>query len=96
VFEGFLSPKPGRRRTRLVELLERNECFILYESVHRIMALLSELAALEPDRPLLVGREMTKEFEEYAWGAASSVAREFEEKTVKGEFTVLVAERKKS
>ena len=32
VFEGFLSPKPGRRRKRLRELLDTNCGFVLYES----------------------------------------------------------------
>ena len=31
-FEGFLSPKSGRRKTRLKELLSRDEAFIIYES----------------------------------------------------------------
>ena len=36
-FEGFLSPKSGRRKNRLTELLNRNEAFIIYESPFRIV-----------------------------------------------------------
>ena len=40
VFEGFLSPKPGRRRSRLRELLATGWAFVLYESPYRIVKLL--------------------------------------------------------
>ncbi|MDR2589208.1 MAG: 16S rRNA (cytidine(1402)-2'-O)-methyltransferase [Spirochaetales bacterium] len=95
-FEGFLSPRAGRRRSRLKELLDRNEAFVLYESVHRIIKLLEVLAELEPERVVLVGREMTKEFEEYTEGTAGEALRFFEREPPRGEFSVLVAERKKS
>ncbi|MDR1932516.1 MAG: 16S rRNA (cytidine(1402)-2'-O)-methyltransferase [Spirochaetales bacterium] len=95
-FEGFLSPKAGRRRSRLRELLDRGEAFVLYESVHRILKLLADLADLEPERLLVVGREMTKEFEEYIEGAAGEIPLKFTEKNLKGEFSVLVSGRKKS
>jgi 16S rRNA (cytidine1402-2'-O)-methyltransferase len=95
-FEGFLSPKAGRRRSRLRELLERGEAFVLYESVHRILKLLGDLADLEPERPIAVGREMTKEFEEYFEGRAGEILLKFTEKNLKGEFSVLVADKKKS
>ena len=36
-FEGFLSPKAGRRRNRLSELLERREIFVLYESFNALI-----------------------------------------------------------
>jgi 16S rRNA (cytidine1402-2'-O)-methyltransferase len=96
-FEGFLSPKAGRRRSRLRELLDRREAFVLYESVHRIIKLLSDLADIEPERVLVVGREMTKEFEEFIEGTASEIKVFLEnKKTVKGEFSVLVSGKKKS
>ncbi|MCL1818903.1 MAG: 16S rRNA (cytidine(1402)-2'-O)-methyltransferase [Spirochaetaceae bacterium] len=97
VFEGFLSPKAGRRRSRLRELLARDEAFVLYESVHRIVKLLGDLADLEPERLILVGREMTKEFEEYMEGRPGEILAKFTEKShLKGEFTVLVTDKKKS
>ena len=94
-FEGFLSPKAGRRRSRLRELLARGEVFVLYESVHRIVKLLGDLADLEPERLILAGREMTKEFEEYLEGTAGEILANFTEKNLKGEFSVLVTDRKK-
>ena len=96
-FEGFLSPKSGRRRSRLRELLQRGEAFLLYESVHRILKLLDDIAEEESGRPIVVGREMTKEFEEYLRGTAGEVKRRLQERdAVKGEFSVLVSGGKKS
>jgi 16S rRNA (cytidine1402-2'-O)-methyltransferase len=95
-FDGFLSPKPGRRRKRLKELLEREEGFILYESPFRIVKLLKDIADLESDREVLVGREMTKVYEEFLEGPAGRIAEDLEGRTkVLGEFSVLVRGRKK-
>lgn len=96
-FEGFLSPKAGRRRSRLRELLGRGEAFLLYESVHRILKLLEDIAELDPERQLMLGREMTKEYEEFIQGTPSQLSEELQEtNTVKGEFSVLVSGGKKS
>jgi len=90
-FEGFLSPKSGRRRGRLAALLEHGEAFVIYESPFRVVKTLAELADLAPTRKVVVGREMTKKFEEFIIGEASEVAaRLAERETVKGEFALLV------
>lgn len=95
-FEGFLSPKPGRRRTRLAELLEREEAFLVYESPHRLLKLLADLAELEPERLIVIGREMTKEFEEFVSAPAARAAAEFAAREkILGECSVLVSGRKK-
>jgi len=87
-FEGFLSPKSGRRKKRLEQLLERNEAFIVYESPFRIRKTLEELAALAPDRRLVLGREMTKAFEQFLTGTAAEVLAQL--KVEKGEFALCV------
>jgi 16S rRNA (cytidine1402-2'-O)-methyltransferase len=91
-FDGFPSPKPGRRRSRVRELMEREEAFIMYESPHRIVKLLADIAALDPERRLCVGRELTKLHEEFSVGAAAAVLADYEaRKDIKGELAVLVA-----
>ncbi len=96
-FDGFLSPKPGKRRKRVKELLEREESFILYESPFRIQKLVKDIAELEPQRILLIGREMTKIYEEFIDGTAAEVLKILEDRQkIKGEFSLLVYERKKS
>ena len=96
VFEGFLSPKKGRRRKRLAELLSRREILVFYESPHRIVQLLQDLHDIESDATVLVGREMTKLHEEYLFGRVGEVVAQLAEKAVvKGECTVLVSPVKK-
>ena len=87
-FEGFLSPKSGRRKNRLKELLAREEAFIVYESPFRILKTLGELRDLDDTRHLVLGREMTKAFEQFIYGTPSEVISQL--KVVKGEFALVV------
>ncbi|MCX8014266.1 MAG: rRNA small subunit methyltransferase 1, partial [Rectinema sp.] len=89
-FDGFLSPKPGRRRSRLAELLDRPESFVLYESPFRIAKLLADIASIDPERRICIGRELTKLYEELVWGTAAELAGRFPAESVKGEFCVMV------
>jgi len=73
LFDGFPSPKPGRRRNRLSALLERGEAFLLYESPHRVARLLSDLAELAPGRRICLGRELTKIHEQIVVGSAKEL-----------------------
>jgi 16S rRNA (cytidine1402-2'-O)-methyltransferase len=91
-FEGFLSPKDGRRRTRLKELLESKTAFVLYESPFRVLKLLRDLAELGSERYVCLGREMTKIYEQFLRGTAASVLLELEQMAeVKGEIAVYVS-----
>lgn len=91
-FEGFLPVKPGRRRSRLKELLARGEAFCVYESPFRLLKLLEELCALEPGRKMIVGREMTKIHEEFQAGTGAELLSLYKGRsTIKGEIAVLVA-----
>lgn len=91
-FEGFLSPRKGRRTKRLAQLLERDEAFIVYESPFRIVKTLQEIAELDERRTVVVGREMTKKFEEFLQGSAKQIADTLASRpSVKGEFALLVA-----
>jgi 16S rRNA (cytidine1402-2'-O)-methyltransferase len=95
VFEGFLSPKPGRRRSRLKELLAAGSAFVLYESPFRILKLLEDLAEFDGERYLCVGREMTKIHEEYIRGSAAEIYAELAEKKEQiGEFSVYISGKK--
>ncbi|MEI6877190.1 MAG: 16S rRNA (cytidine(1402)-2'-O)-methyltransferase [Spirochaetota bacterium] len=92
LFEGFLSPKPGRRRSRLVELMSRDESFVVYESPFRIGKLLADIVAIDPERGVCVGREMTKIHEEILFAPAREfLARFGDEGQGRGEFAVLVS-----
>lgn len=96
IFEGFLSPKPGKRRKRLKELLERPDAVVIYESPFRIIKLLTDIADLFPEREVLIGREMTKIHEEFLEGPVNEVLEALSSREkVKGEFSVLVSGKKK-
>jgi len=98
LFDGFLSPKPGRRRNRLKELLDTECGFVLYESPYRIIKLFLDLADLDSNRYVCVGREMTKVHEEYLRGSAGEICRilqgKEEKKEIRGEFSVFVSGKK--
>ncbi|MBR5867613.1 MAG: 16S rRNA (cytidine(1402)-2'-O)-methyltransferase [Spirochaetaceae bacterium] len=95
VFEGFLSPKPGRRRSRLRELMATGYAFVLYESPFRIVKLLADIADIESERRVVVGRELTKLHEEILGGTAAEVRDSFAERSkILGEFAVFVAGKK--
>jgi 16S rRNA (cytidine1402-2'-O)-methyltransferase len=95
VFEGFLSPKPGRRRSRLKELLAMETAFVLYESPFRILKLLEDLAEFDGERYVCLGREMTKVHEEYIRGSAAVIFDELAKKKEQiGEFSVYISGKK--
>jgi len=92
VFEGFLSPKPGRRKTRLRELMAMEAACVLYESPFRILKLLSDIAEIDSERYLCLGREMTKLHEEYLRGKAGEILAILGEKKEQiGEFSVYLS-----
>ncbi|WP_255812298.1 16S rRNA (cytidine(1402)-2'-O)-methyltransferase [Treponema denticola] len=91
VFEGFLSPKAGKRKRRLQELFDFGAGFVLYESPYRIVKLLADIAEIDSSRELIVGRELTKLHEEIIKGQAAEVLKNFEKRpSIKGEFSVFV------
>ena len=63
-FDGFLPVKAGRRLNRLRALRELATTVVLYESPHRVTATLEALGAVFGERPMVVARELTKQFEE--------------------------------
>jgi len=94
IFEGFLPQKKGRQ-TRLEFLKEMPCSVIFYESPHRILKTLEQLALhFGEDRNASVSRELTKIYEETVRGTIRELITHFTTGTLKGEF-VLVVEGKK-
>ena len=95
IFEGFLSPKPGRRRSRLRELLATGDAVVLYESPFRIVKLLTDVADIDSTRRVVVGRELTKLHEEIIGGTAAEMRDEFSSRAkIQGEFAVFISGNK--
>lgn len=90
IFEGFLPQKKGRQK-KLKQLAEEMRTIVLYESTYRIKKFLEELNEYMPERQIVVARELTKKFEETWRGTAHEILSNFESKTVKGEFVVIIA-----
>lgn len=90
-FEGFLPHKKGRQ-TRIQALADETRTMIFYESPHRLLKTLEQLAdVLGPDRQASVSRELTKLFEETKRGTLSEIQAYFAAKPIKGEIVLCVA-----
>lgn len=90
IFEGFLPQKKGRQK-KLKELALEERTIVIYESVYRIEKLLNELNIYMAERQVVVCRELTKMFEETWRGTPSEIIEILPEKTIKGEFAVVLA-----
>lgn len=95
-FIGFLPSKKGQRRTELTEYASVTHTQVFYESSHRIVAMLADLAEIfGEERKIFVGREMTKRFEDYRYGSAKELLTHYEthESEIRGEFVVVTTGR---
>lgn len=89
-FAGFPPHKKGRQ-TFFKNLAERSEPVIFYESPHRIEKSLNALLSIMgEDRRVLVGREMTKQFEEFFSGTLREALLWVAETGARGEYAVLI------
>jgi len=90
VYEGFLPHKKGRQ-TRIESWKEEFRTIVLYESPHRLIKALEQFQEiLGADRRVSVSRELTKKFEETKTGTIPEVLTYFKEKSIKGEFVIVI------
>lgn len=91
VFEGFPPQKKGRQ-TMFKMLAEEDRTIILYESPHRLVKTLTEMAEhMGKDRQAAVCRELTKMFEETRKGTLAELAAHYEKHPPKGEIVIVIA-----
>ncbi len=91
-FEGAVPRKSGDRRALFERLRSETRTIVLFESSHRLISTLRDLAAVLPDRPVALARELTKHHEEFLRGSPEEIldalgARE----RVKGECVLVLA-----
>ncbi len=89
---GFLPIKKGRK-TLLESFREKEETVVFYESPHRIEKTLSELAAAlaeEPERSIVIARELTKMHEETVHTTVGGMQETLKTLKSKGEFVVIL------
>jgi len=92
IFLGFLPRKKSKIRKELESSSSLGIPVIFFESPYRVQETLGiALEVLGPDARCVVGREMTKKFEEYVSGTLAQVAEKLSAKEMLGEFTVLIA-----
>ncbi len=94
LFLGFLPEKKGRQ-TAFKKLADIEYTMVIYESPHRLIKTLSQLAEyLGSDRACSISRELTKMFEQTINGTIAEAIDHFTTNPIKGEF-VLVIDGKK-
>jgi 16S rRNA (cytidine1402-2'-O)-methyltransferase len=84
-FEGFLPKRSGE----MERVLRSAETVVAFESPRRVGDSLAALAAIAPDRPAAVCRELSKMHEEVARGSLAELARRFRG-DVKGEIVLVI------
>ena len=91
VFLGFPPHKKGRQ-TFFKRIGEIEETVVFYESKHRILKALRELKELSDIgvRPLVIARELTKQFETIYRGTTDEILGQLNKSKVLGEFVVVI------
>ena len=89
VFEGFLPHKKGRH-TRLLHLAEESRTLVLYESPHRLLKTLNQLADYFGERKASVSREITKLHEETRNDTLTALSEYYTTTPAKGEIVIVV------
>ena len=88
-FFGFLPQKKGRIQ-KIKELLNVDNTIILFESPFRLEKTLNQLKEYLGNRSVVVGRELTKLYEEIIRGNLEDVIKYFSKSKVKGEIVIMI------
>lgn len=97
-FENF-PPKKSAQRLRKLETLklkygsdeQHAPTLIFYVSPHQVRQFLEEIAEVfGPDMHVVLGRELTKKFEEFLSGTAVELRAHYKERTPRGEYVLLL------
>lgn len=93
-FLGFLPQKAGERLRLLTEMAARRDTLVAYESPHRVVDALADIASAMGGRAVSVSREISKLHEETLRGSAAEVAALLQAKpAIKGEFVIVISGR---
>ncbi|SMB86925.1 16S rRNA (cytidine1402-2'-O)-methyltransferase [Desulfonispora thiosulfatigenes DSM 11270] len=89
-FEGFVPRDKKAKREIFSNLLLEERTIIFYEAPHRILNTLQIMLEVFKDRQIVACRELTKKYEEVFRGTIQEVWNHFNEKEIKGEFTLII------
>ena len=91
IFAGFPPHKKGRE-TFFKKIIAADLPVVYYDSPHRVLKNLELLNKLGSEKRIIIGRELTKMFEEIVRGSVQDVEKHFQDnpEKMKGEFAVIV------
>jgi 16S rRNA (cytidine1402-2'-O)-methyltransferase len=89
-FFAFLPHKGTNRREALIKALNSKTNAILYESPHRLLKLLTEIAEIDDTRELFLAKELTKKFQTYYRDSSKNLLQEFQSINIRGEWVVII------
>lgn len=89
-FEGFPPRKAAERRALMNRLKREERAVVLYESPLRLRQTIQDLMDALGDCRVVIGRELTKKFEEVHRGTLSSALKWLGSDRPRGEFTLIV------
>lgn len=90
-FKGFAPRKSGQRRSSFARDAEQAHTLVVFESPHRLGAMLEDALEALGDRRACVCIELTKRFETVDRGFLSDLCDAYRDTVVKGEITVVIA-----
>ena len=89
-FAGYVPTKKGRQ-TFLKKIIAFDETTVVFETAPRLLKFLHELVSLGCSKKIIVGRELTKQFEEVVSGSATELIVYYASNPAKGEFVIALA-----
>lgn len=90
-FVGFLPRTVKKQQEKLSQVQDYAGTLIFYEAPHHLKGTLRAIYSVLGDRKAVLGRELTKKFEEFRRGTLSELLSYYESETPRGEFVILVA-----
>jgi 16S rRNA (cytidine1402-2'-O)-methyltransferase len=90
-FGGFLPAKKTQRRKTLEEMKSYPATLVFYETPHRILEALEDIAEVLGPRRITIGRELTKIHEEFLAGEVTELREALAKRaSIKGEITLMI------
>lgn len=89
-FQGFLPLKPSKKRKTLEALRSLEATLVIYEAGNRMFGLIKEISQIFPDSQIVIGRELSKIYEEFLRGSPGELSERIPREGLKGECVVLL------
>ncbi|MCX6169200.1 MAG: 16S rRNA (cytidine(1402)-2'-O)-methyltransferase [Ignavibacteriales bacterium] len=94
-YAGWLSPKSDIRKTELLKLKNVREMIVLMETPYRLKAILTDISEIfGTSVQTVVAFDLTLPSEKFFRGTVSSILKIVSEKNLKGEFVLLINNKK--